>query len=268
MGAVYLEKTDPEATLSAWLYCAMWQLYSADKAGLSGYVNWPHRSSMVAHQDADAFAKCPNMFEWYFEQPALRSAPPPGTPVWTWESCTELGTHCLMGQPLGVIKDWYRSNVVFNDEMKARAEALVAKYAIDFDNTIGIAWRGCDNVTDGRRRIPIETYFPYIDDILSREPHLRIFATAEETTVVEKVQARYPQTFCIDEFYSAPWGYPRNSHFINPASGYEKGVQTCGLIQLLSRCKHLIKNRSNMSYTASYLSSGNVVCIEHPEIGV
>lgn len=270
MGAVVIEKSDTGATLSTWLYCAMWQLYTAREMGLAGYVNWPQREnrSLLAHQDPEAFERCPNMYEWYFEQPFLKEAPPPGTLTWEWERCHETGAHVLMGQPLAFIKAWYQRHLLFNADMRARADALAAKYSIDFGNTIGVSWRGCDSVDDGRPRQPIERYFPALDAILENEPGLRILATAEETTVVEKIQARYPQTFTIDEFFSAPWGYKLHSEFVNPVSGFERGAQTCGLLQLLSRCKHYVKNRSNMSYTASYLSNGNIVCIDHPEIGV
>ena len=103
---------------------------------------------------------------------------------------------------------------------------------------------------------------------MTQDPGLRIFATAEEQTILDKLLARYPNAFTIPEFFSAPLGYKLHSEFINPVSGYERGMQTCGLLQIPSRCRHLVKNRSNMSYTASYLSKGNVVCIAHPEVGV
>lgn len=268
---VYLEKSDTGATLSTWLYCAMWQLYTAEQMGYVGYVHWPQiwNRSLLPHQDPEMFAKCPNMFEWYFEQPCYKgSGVPPRTLAWEWEHCPEQGVHCLMGQPLSVIKDWYQKHLLFNPTVKARIEELVQKYSIDFNNTLGISWRGCDSVMDGRPRQPIETYFPHIDAILEKEPGLRIFATAEETTVTDKIQARYPSAFTISEFFAAPWGYPGHSENVNPASGYERGIQTCGLISILSRCKHYIKNRSNMSCTAGYLSNGHIVYMDHPEICV
>ena len=271
MKTVYIEKSDIYATLSTWLYCHVWMLYSAEKMGLLGYVNWPqkHMRSLQPHQDPVKFAECPNMFEWWFVQPFWKGpGVPPCDMVWQWEYCPETGAHCLMGQPLPIIQETYRRFVVFNPVVQARIDALVAKYSIDFDNTLGISWRGCDSVDDGRPRQPIEQYFPAIDAILEKEPGLRIFATAEETTVVDKIAARYPQTFTISEFFSAPWGYKLHSEYINPVSGYERGVQTCGMISILSRCKHYVKNRSNMSCTAGYLSKGNVVCIDHPAICV
>lgn len=270
MKAVLLEKSDTAATLSTWLYCAMWQLYTVEKMGDVGYVNWPNQKnrSLLPHQDPAAFARCPNMFEWYFEQPQLKVHPGGTARVMEWERSPELGTYPLMSLPLADIKAWYQSHLLFNVDARAWADRLISKYAIDFDKTIGVQWRGCDSVDDGRPRLAIELYFPYLDAILEKEPDLRIFATAEETTVVDKILARYPNAFTIPEFFSAPWGYKLHSEFVNPASGYERGMQTCGLLQLLSRCKHLVKNRSNMSYTASYLSNGNIVCIQHPEVGV
>lgn len=271
MKVVYLEKTDIYATLSTWFYCAMWQLYTAEKMGYIGYVNWPKQShrSLEPHQDDAAFARCPNMFEWWCVQPSWKGpGVPPKDLMWYWENCHEQGAHPLMGQPLDVIQEWYRTHLIFNDAVVQRAEGLIAKYNIDFDNTFALSWRGCDSVDDGRPRQPIETYFPHMDKVLEKEPNLRIFATAEETTVVDKVKARYPQTFEITEFFSAPWGYKQHSEYINPASGYERGMQTCCMIYILSRCKHYIKNRSNMSCTAGYLSKGNIIYMDHPPICV
>lgn len=271
---VYLEKSDIAATLATWFYCCMWQAYTADKMGLTGYIHWPKNTSeyvgrsLRPHQDPDAFAKWPNMYDWYCEQPAYKGAGvPPKSLVWEWEHCPELGVHDLMSQPLPVIKDWYHRNLIFNATVKERVEKLISKYTIDFSNTLAVSWRGCDSTDDGRPRMPIATYFPYIDAILEKEPNLRIFATAEETNVVDKIQARYPNVFTIDEFFSAPWGYRLHSEYINPVSGYERGMQTCCLISILSKCKHYVKNRSSVGLVASWLSDGNIVCLAHPENG-
>ena len=249
----------------------VWQLYTAEKMGLTGYVNWPqqHMRSLLPHQDPAKFAECPNMFEWYFEQPQWKGPGlPPRDLTWEWERCPETGAHCLMGQPLEVIQETYRRFVLFNQPVRDRVAGLVAKYSIDFANTLAVSWRGCDSVDDGRPRQAIETYFPHIDAMLEKEPNLRIFATAEETTVVDKIMARYPQTFTISEFFSAPWGYKFHSEYINPVSGFERGMQTCGMLSILSQCAHYIKNRSNMSCTAGYLSKGHIVYMDHPAICV
>jgi hypothetical protein len=268
MKCVYLEKSDMGATLSTWFYCSMWQLYTAHKMGLIGYVNWPQHLSLTPHQDHMAFSRCPNMFEWYCEQPQwVGPGVPPRDGTWLWETSTETGAHCLMGQPLAVIKDWYHKNLLFNVAVNSRATELTKKYNFEFSNTLAITWRGCDSYTDGRPKMPIETYYPFIDDILEKEPNLKIFATAEETTIVETLQQRYPQIFTVSEFFSAPRGYTGHSEYVNPASGYERGMQTCCLIYILSKCKYYIKNRSSMGMVASWLSDGHIVCLAHPENG-
>jgi hypothetical protein len=172
-----------------------------------------------------------------------------------------------MTEPLAVIRDWYHHNFIFNDTVKARTAALTAKYQIDYPQTLAITWRGCDSTDDGRPRLPIEVYFPFIDEILEAKPNLRIFATAEELGVVDKIQARYPNVFTISEFFSAPAGYRKHSEYVNPASGYERGMQTCCLISVLSQCQYYVKNRSSMGMVASWLSDGHIVNLAHPENG-
>lgn len=267
---VYLEKSDIWATLSTWFYCCFWQLYSAEMMGKIGYVHWPNRQNrcLDPHRDAAAFQRCPNMFEWYCEQPHwTEPGIPPCSETWLWENCPEQGVHPLMDQPLKVMRDYFHRNLRFNAAVQARVAELVAKYQIDFNNTLAITWRGCDSTDDGRPRMPIETYFPFVDAILEAEPGLRIFATAEETTIVERIQQRYPNVFTINEFWSAPFGYRLHSEYTNPASGYERGMQTCCMISILSKCKHYVKNRSSMGLVAGWLSDGNIVCLAHPENG-
>jgi len=264
----YLEKSDIGATLATWLYCCIWQHYSVEKEGYQGYIHWPNRPnrSLQPHQDHVAFSRCPNMYEWWFEQPTVKQPYPPACDaVFEWENMALTGKHVLMGLPLPELKAYFQKHLIFNAEVERRTAELVAKYGIDFNNTMAVTWRGCDSTDDGRPRLDIGLYFPFIDEILEKDPNTRIFATAEETTVVDKVKARYPNVFTIDEFFSAPFGYRQHSEYVNPASGYERGMQTCMMMNVISKCKYLVKNRSSMSGVAGWLSRGHIVNIAHPE---
>jgi hypothetical protein len=277
---IYIEKTDIHSTLTTWIYCHMWQLYAAEKMGLRAYINWPgvkdpgyHHApqtrgwSLLSYQDPAMFAQRPNMFEWYFKQPHLPGPPPPRNKTWVWENCPESGLHPLMAKPLAEIKEFYRNNLFFSDEVNQRGQALVDKYKFNFDNTLAVSWRGTDTYLDGRPRLPIDVYFPFIDQILEREPSLSIFATAEETGVLDPLLKRYPQAFTVSEFFSAPFGCKENPERFSPFSGYERGMQPALLVWILSKCRHYVKNRSSVGMVASWLSKteGDIVCIAHPE---
>ncbi len=263
---VFLEKSDIGATLTTWVYCGMWQLWTAEQLGLRGYINWPQQKnrSLEPYQDEAMFARRPNMYDWYFEQP-LFDAPPHRDLTWEWEHCDELGRFPLMAQPLSVIKEWYRKHCRLNADVNARGDALVQKYGIDFSKTIGITWRGTDCVTDGRLRLPIELYFPFIDDVLKREPDMRIMATAEEERVLDPLLARYPNAFKIEEFFASPHGHLQNPERFSPFSGYERGMQPALMVWLFSKCAHYIKNRSSVAAVASWLSTGRIVSLAHAE---
>lgn len=264
---VYLEKTDLGATLTTWVYCAMWQLYAAEQSGKIGFINWPkdRQRALQPYWDEEWFARRPNMYDWYFEQPFFQ-APPPRTEVWTWENNQlEIGAHCLVCQPLSDLKAFYRKHFRLNGDVQARGAALVAKYGIDFSKTIGVTWRGTDCVTDGRPRMPIETYFPFLDDIFKAEPDLRIAATAEEEGVLGPLLARYPQAFVITEFLSSPNGSPHNPERFSPVSGFERGMQPALMVWLFSQCAYYVKNRSSAAGVASWLSTGRIVSLAHPE---
>ncbi len=270
MNTVYLEKQDVGSTLTTYLYCNMWMLHSAEKLGLSGYINWPRdpKLALTPYFDHAAFDRCPNMFEWYFQQPLFAghpAPPPPRDQVWTWENCKELGVDPLMSRPLAYMKDYFKRNIRFNSEVDRRGAILAAKYALDFPNLIGVTWRGTDCVTDGRPYMPIETYFPFIDDILAKEPQMRIACTAEEESVLDPLLRRYPQAFKVEEFYASPKGSPHNPERFSPFSGFERGMQPALMVWLFSQCAHYIKNRSSTGAVASWLSSGRIVSLAHPE---
>ena len=263
---VYLEKTDVASTLTTYLYCNLWQLYAALNTGREAYIHWPEPLSLIPYRDKDRFKVQPNMFDWYFLQPCQFDGVPPRKEVWTWESATpELGEHALMAQPLSVIRDFFHTHLKFNTEVDYRGNLLVEKYGIDFSKTIGISWRGTDNVTDGRPRLPIEIYFPFIDHILKDHPDCRIACTAEEEGILDPLLARYPQAFKVAEFFASPLGCQHNPERVSPMSGFERGMVPALMVWLFSKCAHYVKNRSSTGAVASWLSDGNIVSLGHNE---
>lgn len=272
---VYLEKTDVAATLTTWIWCSYWQMYAAEKLGLICYINWPRdrRRALAHYYDDQKFDEVQNMHDWYFEQPHHEIAPPKEK-VWTWEDKAEdnpemakaQSDHQLYGD-VPTIKAFYKKHLKLNATVNARGEALVKKYGIDFSKTIGITWRGTDSIIDGRPRMPIETYFPFIDDILKEHPDYRIMCTAEED-ILGPLLARYPTAFKIGEFAVSPPGHRSlgsNPEHFSSLSGFEKGMQPALMVYLFSKCAYYIKNRASTAAVASWLSDGKIVSLAHPE---
>lgn len=266
---IFLEKTDFYATVTTWIYCHMHMLYNAEKKGLKAYINWSKERSLIDLRDDNKFNECPNMFEWYFKQPHEVS-PTLDNTVWTWEfekwgANIDTTDFQLISEPLSVIKEFYKKNLHFNDVVNARGQALVDKYGIDFSNTIGLTWRGTDGITDGRPRLSIGTYFPFIDDILKENPDARIMCSAEEETILDPLLDRYPNAFKIEEFYSSPFGHSQNPERFSPMSGFERGLQPALMVWLFSKCAYYIKNRSSTGAVASWLSDGKIINLAHQE---
>lgn len=282
MNAVYLEKRDAGATLTCWIACLMWLDWAAYMEGLTAYYNWPHSSCISPLYDAEMFAREPNMFDWFFIQPNLElfgGVIPPKTNAWVWEASATMPYGVPGKWPMGESTyAWYK-RLKIRPEIVARANALVAKYGLDLSNTIGVSRRGCEARLDDERNHTsetIENYFPYLDRLVAEEPNLKIFATSEEQGDAEKIAARYPgKTTIMSELWTVPAGYgstpgnPLHSGWCNPVSGYERGVLTCLLISLLSRCKYYVKNKSNMSQIAGWIKGGTgifrVGSQAHPE---
>ncbi len=264
MSTVYLEKSDPWTTLTTWIYCHFWMMHAAEQIRHKSYINWHQNGCLEVYRDNAMFSRKPNMYEWYFEQPMFDSRPNRDL-TWTWEGWKDPSTVSLMSMPLPYMKQYFKKHLKFNSDTNTRGQVLVNKYNIDFSNTIGITWRGTDNVTDGRPRLSIEAYFPFIDEILEKNPNMRIMCTAEEKGILQPLFDRYPNAFNIDEFISAPLGSMRNPEVTSRVSGYEKGLQPALMVWLFSKCAHYIKNRSSTGSVASWISDGRIVCIGHEE---
>jgi hypothetical protein len=262
---IYLEKNDIHSTLTTWLYCHFWMMWSYEQQGEDYiHINWPKGKSVKSYEDSNMFKNIPNQYEWYFLQPKLIGRVDE-VEIHTWEHWIDPVSPSFMAQPLSVIKDYYKKNLHFNEETNKRGQAIVDRYNIDFSKTIGITWRGTDIYLDGRPRIPIEKYFRFVDELLEQEPDLRIACTAEETGILDPLLSRYPSAFLIEEFIQAPLNSKNNPERFSPVSGYERGLQPVLMVWLFSKCAHYIKNRSSTGAVASWLSEGRIVNIAHPE---
>jgi hypothetical protein len=85
MSYVSLERKDLGASLSSWINTAMNALNAAFGEGLAGYIHWPEHRCPGAYYDRAAFARCPNLFEWYFDQPCGQAERPAAPPIWVYE---------------------------------------------------------------------------------------------------------------------------------------------------------------------------------------
>lgn len=268
---IYLEKNDIHCTLTTYLYCHFWMMWTAEQMGYDVYINCPKGLFLQSYEDSSKFSQIPNGYEWYFKQPKIQTPPPRNEcKAWTWESPNwgsgiDVSPYQFMSQPLSVIRDYYKKHLHFSDIVNDRGQQIADKYKIDFSKTIGITWRGTDVYLDGRPRVPIETYFPFIDDILDKEPDLTLMCTAEEETILDPLLARYPNSFKVEEFISSPFESKHNPERISDVSGFERGLQPALMVWLFSKCAHYIKNRSSTGAVASWLSNGRIVSICHPE---
>lgn len=272
---IYIEKNDIFCTMTTFFYCNFWQLYSAQQQGFKGYINWfRHNGFVQSYDDEGMYSQFPNAYSWYFKQPMFgENEIPTRDETWTWEIDGEkMKDFHLMSQPLSVIKEFYKKNLIFNDLTEWKGKTLVDKYAIDFSKTIGICWRGGDiyleslNGNEGRKYTPIEYYFEWIDKALDAIPDARIACTAEEMQILDPLFKRYGErAFLIEEFYQVPKGHRHNPERNSPMSGYLRGLQPALMVWLFSKCAWLIKNRASTSAVASWISDGEIVNINHDE---
>lgn len=273
---IYIHKNDIHSTLTTYFYCNFSQLYAIQKQGHKGYINWFRGGGFLqSYDDEQMYAKYQNAYSWLFRQPMFEENEIPSRDeTWTWETDGEkMKEFNLMSQPLSVIKNFYKSNLIFNKTTNDRGNLLVDKYGIDFSKTIGCTWRGSDiylesaNGYEGRRYTPIEYYFEWIDKALEEIPDAGIACTAEEQGILEPLFKRYgKRAFNIDEFISVPKGSKHNPERFSSVSGFERVMQPALMVWLFSKCGWLIKNRASTSAVASWLSDGQIVNINHTEV--
>jgi hypothetical protein len=262
---IYLQKNDIHSTLTTWLYCHFSMAWAADQQGDIPYINWFENGGFLeSYNDKEMFSKSPNAYNWYFKQPFIET-PETRDETRTWENWQDISPIPFMAQPLSVIKDYYKKHLHFNQETNRRGQLLADKYGIDFSKTIGCSWRGTDVYLDGRPRVPIEVYFPFIDEILEKEPEMRLMCTAEEESILDPLFSRYSNAFKIEEFISSPFQSKHNPERFSKVPGYERGLQPVLMVWLFSKCAHYIKNRSSTGAVASWLSDGRIINIFHPE---
>lgn len=258
--------------MTCWLVCHMWLDWAAHHEGMVAYYHWPKESCIQPMYDPDAFARQPNMFEWYFEQPNLSqftSQPPPKDATWVWEDASTMPARVPGNWPMAEQTYTWYERLRFKPEVTTRANQLIAKYGLNPSKTIAVSRRACEAALDDERDHASETisnYFPHIDQLIANDPDLRILVTSEEQGDAEQVAARYPnRTSAISEFWTVPKGYgsapgqPLHSGWCNPVSGYERGMHTCLLMAVLSQCRYYVKNKSNMSQIIGWLKKGQGV---------
>jgi len=257
-GQVILRRKDRDASLASWINTTMNALQAAQAEGLAAYVDWPADACPSAYGEAAAFARCPNMFEWYFEQPALARSPGDGCPVWIYEDMQAM----VVRHQAFERRHFYPRHLRPNAAVLARLQALLERHAIDPARTIAVAWRGTDNVVDGRTRRPITDCYAEIDALLDADPGLSIVAKPEEQDAADALCRRYPQALVPPEFFLAPPGSTQMQDRINPAPGFERGMQPVLLMLLYARCRFLLKNSANLADCAAWMSSGRVCSMD------
>lgn len=253
---VNLYHRDIHCTLTTYIYCHYWMAWCARQQGHNFYIDWPKQFSVVDYFDEQKFRENPNQYEWYFKQPDLQVKGNDAN--WMWG---EMDFGQFFSHPLADCKNFYKATLIFNDAVNERGRQLQEKYEIDFSKTIGITWRGTDIELDKRPYLPIEVYFPFIDDILEKEPELRIICTAEETEILNPLLKRYDRSTIIEEFEQAPKGSKSNPERNSVRSGFERGLQPVLMVWLFSKCAHYIKNRSSTGMVSSFISDGNIVTL-------
>lgn len=140
-----------------------------------------------------------------------------------------------------------------------RLNITANKYKFNFDNTIGVCYRGTDRKETPR--VEYVRYLPVINKLLKANRKLRIYIQSDEIEFVDFIKSRYPNSFYILDFQISSKG-GSVVHKINKKSGYEMGIDCVLMMLLLSKCKYMVKNFSNLTdFTAYFKKDNNIIHI-------
>lgn len=262
-------------------------LRDAEIFGIKAAVDWRRGSQFGFYKDETAVLKYgPNVWDWYFKQPFASVEEIEVIPHDEWPQVfpvpandngeiVELLRLLTLGniqtyETLKKTKNVINKFLIWHDSIQTRANNLFQKYELNPIETIAVSHRGTNKYVDLRLHpeliiYPIESYFSSLDYLLEENPNRKIWIQPEEQTISDKLIQRYPSAVIMPDFYLVNPAQKLNEHtisdFINPKSGYEKGLDIVTLMVMFSMCGAFVKNVGNLSDISAALSKGNVILI-------
>lgn len=263
---VLLRRGNDVASISSHISCFIIMLKSAELMNLKAAVDWRNGSQKGIYQDQITAGKLgDNVWEWYFKQSiSIKEIETQPHDIWHWEPGfpmqkeADLPWNATTQTAIEIWQQIVPKYLFWHESIQTRAEDLFRKYEINPLETIAISHRGTDKYREAII-YPIENYFPIVDALLIENPHYKIWAQPEEKEVLDKIQKRYPNVVVMSEFFLDNSQSKILSDFLNPKSGYEKGLDSITMMIMYSMCNILVKNSSNLSDLAAALSSGRVI---------
>lgn len=142
------------------------------------------------------------------------------------------------------LNNLYRHHYCMSDEQQIYYNDLVSKYKLDYDNLVGVWYRGTDKGTELTLADPLQ-YVQLAEQIISQDSKLKILIQSDQQQVVELFKNTFKdRCFFFDEMptTSGTKGY----HKIIKNEEKVQFVKTLDICtRILAKCKYLINHTGN-----------------------
>lgn len=260
---VLLTRWTGRSSFCSYIHTAISMLHTAEIHGRRGHVDWRrHGCPGLYTSDRLRARHGENAWEWFFEQPHLALSEVRSPEVWVYEGSwgvtpERLPWNATRPEAIAVLREIVPRYLRWHRTVEEHAAAVAAGHGLDPGRTIAVSHRGTDKGVEAEV-IPIERYFPELDRLLEEHPGSILWAQPEERSVAARLRDRYPDILIMDSFFAAP-DARHMADAISPRDGYHRALDAVTLMILFSRCRHFVRNASNLADLASGLSRGAVI---------
>lgn len=158
--------------------------------------------------------------------------------------------------PLDEFKPYLQKYFRVNEKVERWKDLFVQKYAIDFDKTIVLSYRGTDKHIELELQ-PVEKYLLHARKLLHDNPGYRVWIQTDQQQVQDAVMSEFGpgKCFFLDELPATTGKH--GVHEILETDKVEFSRKMLAAVQLMAACKHLITHTGNVAFW-TVLYRGNV----------
>jgi hypothetical protein len=200
-------------------------------------VNWPRQNQW---RNNDQIGK--NLFELYFH---------PNPAVDLHSLAKVHPTHqSLVYEDLDFEKlNPYIQNYFLPSEIvRAKQEELLRKYNIEYENTIGLCYRGTDKWLEIAQIQP-EYYVQEVKRLVAQDPELKVLIQTDQLQIRDRfVRVLGERAFFLSELpvSSSPIGIHAMSESERGISNFELGIRLLAAVTILAKCKYTITHTGSI----------------------
>ncbi len=200
-------------------------------------VNWPSQDN---YRDSDQAGE--NLFDLYFEQNTNADSR-------KLSHLRPVNHHGIYADlPFEHLNPYIQSYFVPSAIVRKKQNELIEKYKIDYENTVGLVYRGTDKWSEVGT-IPPKFYIMEVERLVAKHPDLRILVQTDQEQVRDECMEYFGKRgFYFDELpvTSSLIGIHTMSQESRQISNFEFGVNLLAVFNLIANCRYVVSHTGNI----------------------